>query len=234
MTSSSGNRSAHRVIEPASDRHVPYDAEMTTPSSNVPQKLPKAGFIAAPIVFVVAAIVGIVMIISSFVVLANMITGFETVSAGSSTTMQLSKGEWWVIGQGPTSMATQQVRVLVEDPDGNIVAPKSSSDSYSASSDGLKYQSLGSFDVPSPGSYTVSVDGPSGTGASLGRISLTGFIGLLVGGIVIGVLGFVIAAVLLIVTLVRRGRAKRDAVAMGSPSATTAAPAPPPPPPAPV
>ena len=135
----------------------------------------------------------------------------------------------------------QQITIDITDPSGEQVVPNTSATSYSADDNGMKYESFGSFDVKSAGTYTVRVDGPPGTTARIGQISLLSFIGLLVGGIAIGGLGFVLALVVLIVTLVRRSRSKRTMappVAPGPPPAPFIAPPAPvvasqPPPPAP-
>jgi len=186
---------------------------MTTPQQ-VPapapaQKLPKAGFIWGPIIFVVTAIIGISMIVASFVVIANTISDFKTVDAGSTAEVKLGSGEWYVFAGAGSSLGLRQVQVSITDPSGDQVLPKSNSGDYSSDSDGMQYQSIGSFDVPTSGTYTVEVTGPTGTTAKVGQIPLATFLVLLIGGIAIGALGFVVALVVLIIAIVRRTRAKK-------------------------
>jgi predicted lipid-binding transport protein (Tim44 family) len=109
------------------------------------------------------------------------------------------------------------------------VVPKSTSDDYSSTTNGTQYQSIGSFDVPSAGSYTVEVAGPSGTRAKIGQISLGLFLGLLIGGIAVGAIGFVVALIILIVTIVRRSRIRRRTSGPATWSPPTGTPGVPPP-----
>lgn len=213
---------------------------MTTPTPTpppvAPQKLPKAGFIWGPIIFVVTAIIGISMFATSFIVLANSITDFRSVDAGQTVEMRLGTGEWFVFGGGPSRSALREVNVYITDANGDVVTPKPSSDTYSAENDGMRYESFGSFDVTTAGVYSVEVQGPVGTNAKIGQISLGSFLALLIGGIVIGAIGFVVALILLIVTAVRRGRAKRALFAtqygaVGAAPVSPAAPSAPMPPP---
>jgi len=139
----------------------------------------------------------------------------------------------------------QLINIEILDPSGDQVLPNSNATSYSADNNGMSYESFGSFDVQRAGIYTVTVNGPTATSAKIGQISFGGFIGLLGGGIAIGTIGFFIALIVLIVTIVRRSRSKRTmaspiapgplvepfAVApLAPPPPPSAAPAPPPPP----
>jgi hypothetical protein len=206
---------------------------MTTPphvpAPTRPQKLPKAGFIWAPIVFVLSGIIGIAMFAGSFVALASMISDFKTVDAGQTTDLQLGSGEWYVFAGAGSSFGLSQVSVSITDPSGVQVVPKSTSDDYSSTTNGTQYQSIGSFDVPSAGSYTVEVAGPSGTRAKIGQISLGLFLGLLIGGIAVGAIGFVVALIILIVTIVRRSRIRRRTSGPATWSPPTGTPGVPPP-----
>ena len=203
----------------------------TSPSPIVVPKRSIAGFLWAAAIFVLTSAIGVAMIIGSFFVLASSITGFKAVEAGQSTTMQLSTGEWYVFGGASTSIGMSAITIDIVDPNGVRVVPNTSASSYSADDNGMKYESFGSFDVKTAGTYTVTVDGPTGTSARIGKISLAGFIGLLVGGIVLGAVGFLVALVVLIVTIVRRTRAKRVMAppAPGAPGSPVGSPPLPPP-----
>ncbi len=212
--------------------------QIATPPIVVPKRS-KAGFIWAAAIFVLTSAIGIGLVIGSFVVLASSISGFKAIDAGETAKIQLGTGEWYVFGGASSSVAMGQITINITDPSGAQVTPNTSASSYSADDNGMKYESFGSFDVKTAGIYTVSVDGPAGTTARIGQISLLGFIGMLVGGIAIGALGFIVALVVLIVTIVRRSRSKRT---MAPPLPPAAPPAPPlatatpvvtPPPPAP-
>jgi hypothetical protein len=199
----------------------------TTPPPIVVPKRSVAGFIWAAVIFVVTSAVGIGLVIGSFFVLASSISGFKAIDAGETSRVQLGTGEWHVFGGAASSFGMDQITIEIIDPSGQQVLPNTSAASYSADDNGMKYESFGSFDVKSAGTYTVRVEGPPGTTARIGQISLLSFIGLLVGGIAIGGLGFVLALVVLIVTIVRRSRSKR---AMAPPMPSGPPPAPPAPP----
>ena len=211
----------------------------TFDASSVPQKpkQPKGGFIAAAIVLVLGAVLAIGMVIGSVFALASSINGIEDVAAGSSRIVQLRSGENQVIGAGRTGALATSVTVEVTDGSGRRLPLRSSSSTYSASDDGLEYRTLGVIDVPATGSYTLSVDGPPGTSAGVGRFSIVWFLVLLIGGFVVGGLALLVSVVLVVVTLLRRmqrdreWRAQRLAASAGAPPAVDAAPVPPPPPP---
>ena len=209
--------------------------QMVPPS--MPAKLPKAGFVWAPAVFVITAIVGLALIVLSVGTIANAIADFKTVEAGQALEVDLSKGEYHVFAGGPTSSALAGVSVGITDPRGTQVSPKENSDSYSAEVDGSRYESIGSFDAVTAGIYRIEVQGPAGSSARIGKIPIGRTVGLLVGGIVVGSVGFVIALIILIVTIVRRGRIRKSFAGPGAwtapaPSTVTVLPmAPPPAPP---
>jgi hypothetical protein len=199
-----------------------------------PTNLPKSGFIWAPIIFVVTGVIGIMMIVLSLGTIANTIGGFKSVDSGQSIEVKLSKGEYFVFAAGPTSTVISGVSVGITDPRGEEVLPKENSASYSAEVDGTRYESIGSFDVTTTGTYTVQAQGPAGSSASLGQIPAAKAFGLLAGGIAVGSLGFVLALVVLITTIVRRNRAKRNFVgpvtwSAPPPATVTILPAAPPP-----
>jgi len=183
---------------------APRVAEVGVP----PARLPKGALVAAPIVFVVTAVIGIVMIAVSVVTIADAVGNFHTVRAGRTATVRLAPGEWYVVLGGPGS-TWRQVQVQVLGADGRSVTKNASSTHVSVDASGKHYDSAGSFDVSRTGAYRVTVDGPAGTEARIGQVPFGRFIGLLVGGIVIGAIGFIAAVVLLVVGLVVRANAKK-------------------------
>ena len=202
------------VVPPAGPPAVP--PAVPCPSG----KLPKGALIAAPIVFVVTAVVGIVMIALSLVTVVNAVGDFRQVRAGETRTLALDPGDWYVVAGGPRGTITE-VRVQVVDQSGRPVPALADYDSVNVDLDGQRYEAIGAFAVTRSGVYEVTVDGPPGTEARIGRVPLTRFVVLLVGGIVIGGLGFLVAIVLLIVGLVVRSNAKKRRAASAPPAPTT-------------
>lgn len=215
---------------------------MTTPTA-APVRKPYLGFIIAPVLFVLTSIIGVVLIVLSVTTIANTINGFERVDAGEVAKIRLSPGEYYVFVGALNTESVGAVEVFIEDPNGDLVQPSVSGTSYSADDGGMHYASAGTFEVPTPGTYYVEVDGPRGTTARIGKVPGGRIVLLLVGGIAVGTLGFIAALIIMIVAIVRRVSANRRArgpvVASAAPAPGTAPsvmPAPevaPPPPPAP-
>ncbi len=142
------------------------DSPVHTPS---PPKLPKAGFWAALVIFLVSAIVGIVMIVVSVGSIANTINDFAEIGVPQSAQVQLSSGEYWVFeGTTLNSLAAGLVDVTVTDPNGSSLNLSSDFNQYNASSSGQQFTSLGKLNVPSAGVYTFETEGPSGTTVRVG------------------------------------------------------------------
>jgi hypothetical protein len=193
-----------------------------------PQKPSKTGIIWAIAIFVVTAIVGIVMIVVSIGTIANSINDLQKVSAGQTQQLTLSPGDQYVFVVAPSKAGINQVQVTIVDPSGDRLVPSDTGNSYSGNSsdgNGDSFRSLGYIKVTTTGTYTVTVDGPTGSSVRVGEIPLARTLALLFGGIAIGGLGFVIALVILIVALVRRGKVKKANRALAAGVAPGAPPA---------
>ena len=209
-------------------------ARMASPVNARP-KLPFAGFWIALVIFVVSAIAGIVMVAIAVGTVANAISDFAEIDVPQTAEVRLGSGEYWVFAGTPSdsSISATAVDVTVTAPDGSFVVLTSELGSYDAETGGLSFTSLGRIDVQSAGVYTFETNGPGEATVRVGQLPIGRFVGLLVGGIVIGGLGFLVALILVIVTLVRRSSAKkRVAAASAYPVAggPTPFPAPTPPP----
>ena len=206
----------------------------TPPASSTSVRKPLVGFIIAPAIFVLTTIIGIALIVMSISTIANTIDGFEAVDAGQTRRIALSTGEYYVFAGAATESATNAVEVMIFDPSGVSVSPNYGGSSYSADSGGQYFASIGSFDATVAGIYTVEVSGPPGTTARIGKVPAGRIVALLVGGIVVGTLGFVAAVIVLIIAIVRRSRAtmRARAAMVGAPLAAGSVPPPPAPSPA--
>lgn len=173
-----------------------------------PAKLPKGALIAAPIVFVVTAVVGVVMIVLALVTFVDAVGDFRQVRPGETRALLLDPGDWYVVVGGPTG-AVASTRVSVLDPAGQPPERVSDPASVDVDLNGVHFEAVGAFRVPSVGAYEVSVEGPPDAEVRIGRVPLTRFVVLLVAGIGVGGIGFVAAVVLLVVGLVVRSGAKK-------------------------
>ena len=173
-----------------------------------PQKPKWTGIIWAIAIFVVTALVAIVMVVFSFVTIANAIDDLQRVDAGQSRELTLDAGDQYVFVGADTSSQLDRVVVDITDSSGRTVRLRSGTDLNTANGD-QQFESRGYIAVDSTGTYTISVDGPPGSTVRIGEIPVARFLVLLLGGIALGALGFVVALVVLIVALVRRSRAKK-------------------------
>jgi hypothetical protein len=199
------------------------------PGGVAPQKKPsKTGIIWAIVIFAVTAIVGIVMIVLSIGTIASAIDDLQQVDAGETKELTLTPGDQYIFVGADSRRDLLDVRVTIDDPDGNSLRPRSGND-YSSNNNGEQFESIGYIDVQTTGTYTVTVEGPPGSSVRIGEIPIGRFLGLLIGGIVIGALGFIVALVVLIVALVRRSRVKKEnrLAAWGPPQHGYGQPAPP-------
>jgi hypothetical protein len=204
-------------------------APMATPTSTSVPKLPKAGFWWALIIFVVTAIAGIVMIVLSITTIANTIGDFAEIDVPQVAEVRLAEGEYWVFAgtSGNSSANAFLVDVVITSPDGSTVTLRPEFGQYEASSGGDEFTSLGRVEIEQAGVYTFETDGPEGTSVRVGKIPVGRIVALLIGGFVVGGLGFLIALIVLIVTLVRRGRRKRElATTYGAPAPYAGGPPP--------
>jgi len=193
-----------------------YPQGAPTPAVRTPSK---TGIIWAIVIFLVTAVIGIVMIVIGAVTAVNAVGDFEGVDAGETRTLQLRDGGTYEVYAGETSGRDRligEMGIEIIDPDGREVRYWNNGRLTETFETGDEYyEKVGSFDVGDdsdehpPGAYEVTVTGPPTTTARIGQVPYLK-IGLLIGGgIAIGSLGFLVAAIVLIVALVRRSRAKK-------------------------
>lgn len=191
---------------------------------------PWVGFVVAPVVLLLGVVAAIAMIVGSAFSLVSTVSGFEEVPAGTTRALSLSAGEYTIFGEGPTAAAAQRVSVEILDRSGARLPLAWAGDDVTAESDGSHYEAIATVRLPSTDTYRLVAEGPPGTSVSIGRLTLTWFFGLLIGGFVVGGLAVVLAGIILIVTLVRRMRRERAWRAAIAPAVAPAVPPGPPPP----
>lgn len=188
------------------------------PTTTAP-KPSKTGIIWAIVIFAVTAVIGIVLIVLGAVAVRGTLDDFHRVDSGQDLTVRLGTGTFEVWAGETTGRRSQiaDMDIRITDPDGDAVSyleldgvtqTFTSGDEY--------YEKVGSFDVTSngshrPGPYEIEVVGPASTTARVGQVPYAKLVLLFGGGIAIGGIGFVVALVIFIVAMVRRGRAKRAA-----------------------
>jgi len=180
----------------------------------------KLWVVVASTLLAVGVIVGIVIVAVGVVRLINSVANCDDCAitrAGSYDISPSKTGRYFIYqeGTGDRSAARErfdQLNVTLTDPTGRPVTIEPYSSSFTLSNNDVDLVAVAQFEVASKGTYhlTVENNGTQPVRLRFGTVA----IGDLVRPIVIGVLAggalFVGGAVLLIVTLVRRSRARKE------------------------
>lgn len=120
----------------------------------------------------------------------------------------------FIVGFGDSSSAASSIDVTLTGP-GGAVDLNDSSFSSSGTSGSDSFEILGAFDATDAGTYTLTATGEEGTRVAIVNLSLGSAVAKIVGGPVGGAVLFLIGLILVIVTMVRRGKAKKRLAAGG-------------------
>lgn len=143
---------------------------------------------------------------------------FDRIAIPGTRTLTLDDGEWVVYYESTLDWGTYYTppSVTVSDASGRDVALRYSSSQNTYTRGERRGESLWSFDAPTPGAYTIdvaTVGEPASTRGgqiAVGRPLFSGAaIAGILGSIALGAVSFVAGLIVLIVTIVRRGRAQR-------------------------
>ena len=216
--------------------------EMVAPAGVRPSRTPtvsRRGYGIAAAVFVVASTVAVVALALAFTTIRSGLEKFESVDAWTSPrTFELPPGQYFVFIEadddlsGPLTPFTFHMFHGSElDPTEPQLQMDAPPERNTLEAGGHRYQLVGNVELRG-GTYSAYVFGPRGTRARFGRIEVRTPLLLTLGGVGVGVLGFLAAGVVLIVTLVRRStmRAReRASAAVRRAPPPPAVPMPPPP-----
>jgi hypothetical protein len=163
-----------------------------------------------------AAIVWFVVVI---VGLVNAPDDFDRVPVPGSTIVTLDDGDWMIYQEYPgadTGRFLAPPRVVVTAPNGRDVSLRTVTNDYSYSTGSREGIGLWEFTASTAGAYTIDtsvVGEPTVSGnqtVAIGRpLFDTSEIGGIIGSMALGAVSFIVGLVILIVTIVRRGRARR-------------------------
>lgn len=188
------------------------------------KKVSPAGYWIAGAIFLVGGIAALVWFVVVIVGAINAPNDFARVRVPGQMRVELGTGEWYLYHEAPGIQDSRgsfpAPNVVVTDPAGDKVLIRSSGTSYNYETTDHEGESIGSFEARTAGVYTVEVSGTAAPGRSVavGRSLFSGAVPGILGSIGLGAVAFLVALVLLIVTLVRRGKAKRArALATGYP-----------------
>lgn len=174
------------------------------------QKLPKAGFFWALGIFLVTAVAGAVLFVMGINEIVSTVDGLDPISTGGVSDLQLEAGDHWVFAAVPSGSAQDLVDVTITDPNGATqTLSQETLPTGETTTDGEQFVPLGFFDADVAGTYQFEASGPPGTDVRVGRLDLPKILWFMFGGIGLAFVGFVIALIILIVTLVRRGGHKK-------------------------
>jgi hypothetical protein len=165
-----------------------------------------------------AAIVWFVVVI---VGLVNAPDDFDRVRVPGRTVVTLDDGDWMIYQEYPGADSGRFLappQVIVTGPSGRDVSLRTVSSSYTYTTGSREGMGLWEFTAPTAGAYTIEtsvVGEPTLSGnqtVAIGRpLFDTSEIGGIVGSLALGAVSFLVGLVILIVTIVRRGRARRRA-----------------------
>jgi hypothetical protein len=169
----------------------------------------------------------VVWLVTGILGVDDKVDGFERVPAAEGGTITIDDpGDYVIYAEGPqTTFGVSDITVT--DPDGDEVQTSLYGGSLTYDFGGRSGSAQETFTADEAGDYEIETDGlASGNAESLAVGDSIGgdLVSAIVGGFVIGGLGLVIGAIVLIVTGVRRSKAKKERQPPAPPSAWGQAP----------
>jgi hypothetical protein len=182
------------------------------------RRVSPAGYWIAGAVLLVGAGAAVVWFVIAIVSLVNIADDFDRIAVPGRGELTLDEGDWVIYHEhdgASSGTFVPEPTVSITGPDGDTVPLmgylSSSTDNYVTTS-GNEGVAIGGFIADEPGRYQVAVAGESSPPqrVAVGRaisdsIEVTGILG----SMALGAFSVVVALVVFIVTVVRRGRAKR-------------------------
>jgi hypothetical protein len=185
-----------------------------------------AGYWIGGGILVVGCGIAIVWFVITIVGLVDAPNDFDRIAIPGQEVVTLDDGDWVIYYEQDVrrSRSYGYPSVDVTGPDGRSISVEYASDSYSYNVNGNDGEALYEFHASSPGAYTIEATPIGEPGApavdriAIGRPIFDGSqIGGILGSLALGAVAFLAGLVILIVTIVRRGRAKRrPAMAYGA------------------
>jgi hypothetical protein len=177
-----------------------------------PPRIPSiVGYVAAVLLALLGIVAGIALIVSGVRTYIDKVEGFERFPAPGSEEIALDDGGYSIYFERPgldTEDALPSISVAVTAPDGAPVDLDRYDTDVSYSVSGHDGRGVFTFRADEPGTYRVRADGSDGE-VAVGRGIGARFAGAVVAGVGTLLLAPVLAAVVALVTFLRRSRAKR-------------------------
>lgn len=180
------------------------------------------GYVLGGILLAVAVIGGIVILSVTLVRSLDKVEDFERVSVPGQGTVEITDTGGYTLYHefpgaasndttfGDRSSLCYYEEVTLTDPNGQVVALSCYSTNVDYDRNGREGVALYSFDADVAGTYTVESSELTGT-VAVGRGISEGIFGGVLFGVLFGLVLFIVGVALIIVTAVRRGKAKRAA-----------------------
>lgn len=167
-------------------------------------------------IWIVTSVIGGVFIVMGVQAVSSAVDDLERAPVGGDGQVELEAGDQRVFleGDGVNDIFGPDALIGITDPDGNAVDVELYGSGTSLTYDlgGHEGTATWTFDAPTDGTYTVNLQTSESAveGVAIGKDNpVTAWVGMGVIGIAIGSIGFLIAIVVLIIMLVRRGRSKK-------------------------
>ena len=169
------------------------------------------GYVAAVLLALLGIVAGIALIVSGVRTYIDKVEGFERFPAPGSEEIALDDGGYSIYFERPgldDDDPFPPISVAVTDPEGEPVELERYDTDVSYSVSGHDGRGAWTFDADDEGTFQVQADG-SGGEVAVGRGIGARFAGAVVAGVGTLLLAPVLAAVVALVTFLRRSRAKR-------------------------
>jgi hypothetical protein len=171
-----------------------------------------AGYVAAVLLAILGIVAGIALIVSGIRTYIDKVEGFERFPAPGSEDVTLDEdGGYSIYFERPGLDDTDPlpaISVAVIGPDGDALDLGRYESDVSYSVSGHDGRGVFTFRADEPGLYTVQADGSDGE-VAVGRGIGARFAGAVVAGVAMLLLAPLLAAVVALVTFLRRSRARR-------------------------
>jgi hypothetical protein len=182
------------------------------------KRVSPAGYWIGGGILAVGCGIAIVWFVVTIVGLVDAPNDFERIAVPGSEVVTLAEGDWTIYYESASNRDWSYgvPSVDVTGPNGRSISPQYSSNTYTYDVGGNHGEALYEFHASTPGAYTIetsTVGEPglrSGDQIAVGRPLFDGGrIAGIVGSLALGAVSFLIGLVVLIVTIVRRSRARR-------------------------
>lgn len=197
----------------------PYQMPTGTPAAVAGKAVSPAGYWIGAAILLLGCGGAIIWFAVVIVGLVNAPEDFDRVRVPGSTVLTLDDGDWMIYQEFPGANSGGYLMppsIFVTGPSGRDISLRTVTTNYNYSIGSHDGVALYEFTAPTAGAYTIeatTVGEPTRAGSQTVAVGRPLFdvsdVGGILGSIALGAISFLVGLVILIVTIVRRGRARR-------------------------